>query len=45
LLYLLFALINILGALALIVGLFWSIPTTMVAEAFVYRKLSSQLKV
>ena len=45
LLYLLFALINILGAFALIVGLFWSIPTTMVAEAFVYRKLSSQLKV
>jgi len=45
LLYLLLFLINILGALALIVGLFWSIPTTMVAEAFVYRKLSSQLKV
>jgi len=45
LLYFLFALINILGVLALIFGLFWSIPTTMVAEAFVYRKLSSQLKV
>jgi len=45
LLYLLFAIINISGAFALIVGLFWSIPTTMLAEAFVYRKLSSQLKV
>jgi len=45
LLYFLFALINILGAFALIVGLFWSIPTTVVARTFVYRKLSSQLKV
>jgi uncharacterized membrane protein len=45
LLYLLLGLINILGVFALIVGLFWSIPTTMLAEAFVYRKLSSELKV
>jgi len=45
LLYLLLGLINFLGALALMIGLFWSIPTTMLAQAFVYRKLSSQLKV
>jgi uncharacterized membrane protein len=45
LLYLLLGLINLLGFFALIIGLFWSIPTTMIAEAFVYRKLSSQLKV
>jgi hypothetical protein len=38
-------LINLLGFLALIIGLFWSIPTTMIAETFVYRKLSSELKV
>ena len=34
--------INILGALALVVGLFATIPTTMVAVAFVYRKLLAQ---
>jgi uncharacterized membrane protein len=45
LLYLLLGLINLLGFFALIVGLFWSIPTTRIAEAFVYRKLSSELKV
>jgi uncharacterized membrane protein len=45
LLYILLGLINLLGFFALIVGLFWSIPTTMIAEAFVYRKLSSELKV
>jgi uncharacterized membrane protein len=45
LLYFLLGLINLLGVFALIVGLFWSIPTTMIAEAFVYRKLSSELKV
>jgi uncharacterized membrane protein len=45
LLYILLGLINVLGFFALIVGLFWSIPTAMVAEAFVYRKLSSELKV
>lgn len=33
--------INILGALFFIVGLFATIPTTMVALAFVYRKLLS----
>lgn len=32
--------LNILGLLALIVGLLWTIPTTSIAEAFVYRKLS-----
>jgi uncharacterized membrane protein len=31
----------ILGALALLVGLIWAIPTAMVAGAYVYRKLSS----
>jgi hypothetical protein len=45
LLYILLGLINFLGFFALIVGLFWSIPTTIIAEAFVYRKLSSELKV
>jgi membrane-anchored glycerophosphoryl diester phosphodiesterase (GDPDase) len=45
LLYVLLRLVNLLGLLALIIGLFWSIPTTMLAEAFVYRKLSSGLKV
>jgi uncharacterized membrane protein len=45
LLYILLGLINLLGFFALIVVLFWSIPTTMIAEAFVYRKLSSELKV
>jgi uncharacterized membrane protein len=43
--YILLALIDILGLLALIVGLFWAIPTTMLAEAFAYRKLSENLKV
>jgi membrane-anchored glycerophosphoryl diester phosphodiesterase (GDPDase) len=45
LLYILLGLINLLGVFALIIGLFWSIPTTMIAETFVYRKLSSELKV
>jgi uncharacterized membrane protein len=31
--------INLLGALCLLIGLFATIPTTMVAAAFVYRKL------
>jgi len=35
--------INILGTLALLIGLFATIPTTMVATAFVYRKLLSQV--
>jgi uncharacterized membrane protein len=34
--------INILGALALLVSLFVTMPATMVANAFVYRKLLSQ---
>jgi len=34
--------INILGALALIIGLFATIPTSMVAFAYVYRKLQTQ---
>jgi uncharacterized membrane protein len=45
LLYILLGLINLLGFFALIIGLFWSIPTTMIAETFVYRKLSIELKV
>jgi uncharacterized membrane protein len=45
LLYILLGLINVLGFFALIIGLFWSIPTTMIAETFVYRKLSIELKV
>lgn len=38
----LLGLINILGAVCLIVGLFATIPTTMVAYAYVYRKLMGQ---
>jgi len=37
-------LINLLGLLAFIVGLFISVPLTMVANAFVYRKLLSYAK-
>jgi len=37
--------INILGLLALVIGLFATIPTSMVAIAFVYRKLSAQAEV
>ncbi len=36
-------LVNFLGLLALVVGLFASIPTTMVAAAYVYRKLSPKV--
>lgn len=36
---LLLVLINLLGALCLLIGLFATVPTTMVAMAFVYRKL------
>jgi uncharacterized membrane protein len=42
LLGILLVLINILGVLALLVGLSATIPTTMIANAFVYRKLLSQ---
>ena len=37
---LLFLLINLLGVVALLIGLFVSIPTTIVASAYVYRKLA-----
>lgn len=36
--------INLLGILCLLIGLFATIPTTMVAGAFVYRKLLAQLE-
>lgn len=42
LLCLLFFLINIAGAICLLVGLFVTIPTTMVAMAYVYRKLMGE---
>lgn len=32
--------LNILGALALLIGLLWTIPTTSIATAYVYKKLS-----
>lgn len=35
-------LINVLGLFCLLIGLFATIPTTMVAMAFVYRKLQTQ---
>lgn len=38
----LLGLINVLGFLALIVGLLVSIPTTMLAQAYVFRKLVSK---
>ena len=41
LLGLLLGLINVAGALLLLIGLFATIPTTMVAMAFVYRRLTS----
>jgi len=44
LLTLLLILINILGFIALLVGLFITIPLTIVTNAFVYRKLLSQVK-
>lgn len=39
---LLLALINALGMLALLIGLFATVPTTIVATAYVYRKLAAQ---
>jgi len=42
---LLLTLINLLGALCLLIGLFATIPTTMVAIAFVYRKLLAQTEI
>jgi len=41
---LLLMLINLVGLLALIIGLFATIPVTMMANAFVYRKLLSQVE-
>lgn len=41
----LMVLINILGAIILLVGLFATIPTTLLATAFVYKKLLSQTSV
>tara|TARA_B100001971_G_C18221920_1_gene557765 strand:- start:607 stop:1227 length:621 start_codon:yes stop_codon:yes gene_type:complete len=40
----LLAFINLIGVLALIVGLYLTIPTTMMAHASVYRKLQEQAK-
>jgi len=37
------AVINMLGALCLFVGLFATIPTTGVAFAYIYRRLDKQL--
>ena len=33
--------VNLLGILLLIVGLIWTVPTSMIATAYVYRKLST----
>jgi len=37
--YLLCGLIGILGLICFFIGLFWAIPTTEIATAFIYRKL------
>ena len=37
--------IDLLGLLCLVVGLFAAVPTIMIAHAFVYRKLESQLEI
>jgi len=42
--YILLFLINVLGFFAFIVGLFFSVPLTIIAEAFVYRKLAKGLE-
>jgi len=42
---LLLGLINLLGAICLFIGLFATIPTAMVAMAFVYRKLLAQIEI
>lgn len=44
LLFLLLGLINFLGTICFLVGLFATIPTAMLATAFVYRKLLSQIE-
>ncbi len=45
LLNLLFVLINIAGAICLMIGLFVTIPVTMMASAYVYRKLIGEIVV
>lgn len=40
--YLVLLVINFLGFLALIIGIFWTFPASLVAHAFVYKKLVSQ---
>jgi len=42
---LLLGLINLLGAICLLIGLFATVPTTMLAKAFVYRKLLAQIEI
>ena len=42
---LLLDLINLLGAICLLIGLFATFPTAMVAMAFVYRKLLVQIEI
>jgi len=42
---LLLILITLLGLLCLFIGLFATVPTTMVAQAFVYRKLLAQTEI
>lgn len=42
---LLLGLINIAGAICLLIGLFITIPVTMVAMVYVYRKLMGELSV
>jgi len=42
---LLLGLINLLGAICLLIGLFATVPTAMVAMAFVYRKLLAQIEI
>ncbi len=34
--------INILGMLALFIGMFWTIPTTQIATAYIYKNLSKK---
>lgn len=41
-LWIILGLINFVGLLAFFIGLFWTLPTTMVASAYVYRKLSEK---
>lgn len=40
-----FGIINVLGALCLVVGLFATVPTTMIAMASVYRKLAGSAEI